>query len=137
MPHLEHEEVFGSSKWKLDLSIELDGDSHHPDNFNFLQPRVLIRSTRDYIEPMKETNTIDNSGHVPHVTTTFEMDCDTTQWHIARILYKSSYKCHVQHRRTNICCIARIAKGSKGTPAPTYHGHKKQYGGNKEIMTDF
>jgi hypothetical protein len=28
-------------------------------------------------------------------------------------------------------------QGSKGTPAPTYRGRKTQYGGNKEIVTNF
>jgi hypothetical protein len=66
-----------------------------------------------------------------------ESDCDTSHWHIARISHKSACKCHAQQRGSNICCVAKIAKGSKGTPAPTYRGRKKQYGGNKEIITDF
>jgi hypothetical protein len=72
-----------------------------------------------------------------HVTTALESDCNMSQWHIARILYKSSCKCHAQQIATNVKCTARIAKGSKGTPAPAYWGRKTQYGGNKEIVTDF
>jgi hypothetical protein len=66
-----------------------------------------------------------------------EFDCNMSQWHIARILHRSSYKCHIQQRATNIKCIARIAKGSKGTTAPTYRGRKTQHGGSKESVTDF
>jgi len=34
-PHLEGEEVFGSSKSKFDLPIGSDGDSHRPNKVNF------------------------------------------------------------------------------------------------------
>jgi hypothetical protein len=60
-----------------------------------------------------------------------------SQLHITRISYRSSCKCHVQQRATNVKCTARIAKGSKGTPTPTYRGRKTQYGGTKVIVTDF
>jgi hypothetical protein len=78
-----------------------------------------------------------NKDELPHVTTALEFDCDMSQWHIARISYRSSCKCHTQQAATKVKCTARIAKGSKGTPAPTYRGRKTQYGGNKEIVTDF
>jgi hypothetical protein len=78
-----------------------------------------------------------DKDELPHVTMALESDCDMSQWHIARISYRSSCKCHAQQVATNIKCIARIAKGSKGTPAPIYRGRKTQYGGNKEIVTDF
>jgi hypothetical protein len=44
IPHLEGEEIFGSTKRKLDLPLGDDGDSHRPDKVNFSQPRVQIRS---------------------------------------------------------------------------------------------
>jgi hypothetical protein len=40
IPHLEDEEIFGSTKRKLDLPPGDDGDSHRPDKVNFSQPRV-------------------------------------------------------------------------------------------------
>ena len=137
IPHLEGEEVFGSSKRKLDLPIGSDGDSHRPDKVNFSQPRVQTRSTRLPTVASTEAAVLPNLAQVPHVTTAMESDCDTSQWHIARISHKSSCKCHAQQRGSNIRCVAKIARGSKGTPAPTYRGRKKQYGGNKEIITDF
>jgi hypothetical protein len=60
-----------------------------------------------------------------------------SQWHIARISHRSSCKCHAQQRGTDVKCTARIAKGSKGTVAPTYRGRKTQYGGSKVIVMDF
>jgi hypothetical protein len=44
IPHLEGEEIFGSTKRKLDLPPGDDGDSHRPDKVNFSQPRVQTRS---------------------------------------------------------------------------------------------
>jgi hypothetical protein len=38
IPHLEGEEIFGSTKHKLDLPPGDDGDSHRPDKVNFSQP---------------------------------------------------------------------------------------------------
>jgi hypothetical protein len=78
-----------------------------------------------------------NKDELPHVTTALESDCDMSQWHIARISYKSSCKCHAQQRATDVKCTAQIAKGSKRTPTPTYWGRKTQYGRSKVIVTDF
>jgi len=41
VPHLEGKEVFGSSKRKLDLPIDSDGDSHRLEKVNFSQPQVM------------------------------------------------------------------------------------------------
>jgi hypothetical protein len=71
------------------------------------------------------------------VTTVLESNCDMSQWHITRISHRSSYKCHAQQAATKVKCTTRIAKGSKGTLAPTYRDRKTQYGGTKEIVTDF
>jgi uncharacterized protein (DUF952 family) len=35
IPHLEGKEIFGSTKWKLDLPPGDDGDSHRPNKINF------------------------------------------------------------------------------------------------------
>ena len=34
-------------------------------------------------------------------------------------------------------CISKIAKGKKGTPAPTYRGRKEEYRTKREIIIDF
>ena len=78
-----------------------------------------------------------NKDELPHVTIALESDCDMSQWHIARIFYKFSCKCHAQQTATNFKCTARIAKGSKGTATPTYWRKKTQYGGSKVIVTNF
>jgi hypothetical protein len=74
-------------------------------------------------------------GHF-HPKTSF-MTPLMSQWHIARISHRSSCKCHAQQAATNFKCTARIAKGSKGTTAPTYQGRNTQYGGTKVIVSDF
>jgi hypothetical protein len=74
---------------------------------------------------------------LPHVTTALESNCDMSQWHIARILHRSNCKCHAQQATTNVKCIIWIAKGSKGTLAPTCYGRKTQYGSSREIVMDF
>jgi hypothetical protein len=78
-----------------------------------------------------------DDDELPHVTIVLESDCDMSQWHIARISYKSSCKCHAQQAATNFKCTARIAKGSKDTAAPTYRERNTQYGGTKVIVSDF
>jgi len=40
VPHLEREEIFGSTMRKLDVPISDAGDSHRPKKVNFSQPRV-------------------------------------------------------------------------------------------------
>jgi hypothetical protein len=42
IPYLEGEEIFGSTKQKLDLPPGNEGDSHRPDKVNFSQPRVQV-----------------------------------------------------------------------------------------------
>jgi hypothetical protein len=74
-----------------------------------------------------------DKDELPYVTIALESDCDMLQWHIAKISYRSSCKCHVQQAATKVKCTTRIAKGSKGTLTPTYLGRKTQYGGNKEM----
>ncbi len=34
-------------------------------------------------------------------------------------------------------CTAKIARGRKGTPAPTYRGRKEDYGSKREVVADF
>jgi hypothetical protein len=137
IPHLEGEEIFGSTKRKLDLPPGDDGDSHKPNKVNFSQPRVQTRSRIAHTEVAGASVAGDDKDELLHVTTTLEFDCDMSQWHIARISHISSCKCHAQQATTNFKCTARIAKGSKGIAAPTYQGKNTQYGGTKVIVSDF
>ena len=137
IPHLEDKEIFGNTKPKLDLPPGDDDDSHRLNKVNFSQPRVQIRSGTTYIEFAGASMADVDKDELLHVTTILAFDCDILQWHIARISCKSNCKCHTQQAATKVKCTARIAKDSKGTLAPTYRGRKTQYGGNKEIVTDF
>ena len=137
VPHLEGEEIFGSMKRKLDVPIGDAGDSHRPDKINFSQPRVRTRSTTassPSSHDRAQESEANTSGHVPIA---FESDCDTSKWHIARISHKSNARCQAQQKTTNIKCTAKIARGKKGTPAPTYRGRKEEYGSKREVVVDF
>jgi hypothetical protein len=94
--HLEGEEIFGNTKQKLDLSLGDDGDSHRLDKVNFSQPRVQTKSRTAHTKFARTSVAGADKDELPHVTTTLEFDCDMSQWHIARISHRSSYKCHAQ-----------------------------------------
>ena len=72
-----------------------------------------------------------------HVKVAFESDCNTSKWHIARISHKSNTRCQAQQHGSNIKCTSKIAKGKKGTRAPTYYGWKEEYGSKREVVADF
>ena len=68
-----------------------------------------------------------------HVNNVLETNCDVSKWHIARCSTKSAKLCCALQAITKKKCIARIAKGPKGTHAPIYHGLKITYGTHKEV----
>jgi hypothetical protein len=45
-PYLAGEEVFGFQKWKADVPLGFEGESHRPDKVNFFRPRIATRSNR-------------------------------------------------------------------------------------------
>ena len=137
IPHLQGEETFGSTKWKLDVSIGDARDSHRPDKINFSQPRVRTRSTPTVPHSSGDKGDKAQANPSRHVTVAFESNCDTSKWHIARISHKSNARCQIQQHGSNIKCTSKIAKGKKGTPAPTYRGRKEEYGSKREVVADF
>ena len=138
IPHLEGEEIFGSTKRKLDVRKFGDaGDSHRPDKINFSQPCLRMRSTRIVCQLVGDVGEEARANCSRHVTLAFESDCDTSKWHIAMINHKSNAKCQAQQQRSNIKCTSKIAKEKKGTSAPTYHGRKEEYGSKREVLADF
>jgi hypothetical protein len=96
IPHLEGEEIFGSTKHKLHLPPCDDGDSHRPEKVNFSQPRVQIRSRTTHTEVAGASMAGADKDELPHVTTALESDYDMSQWYIVRISHRSSCKCHAQ-----------------------------------------
>ena len=96
IPHLEGEETFGSTKRKLDMPIGDAGDSHRPDKINFSQPRMRTRSTPSVSRSSGDKGEQAQPNRSRHVTVAFESDCDTLEWHIARISHKSNARCQVQ-----------------------------------------
>ena len=53
VPHLEGEEIFGSTKRRLDVPIGDAEDSHRTNKVNFSQPRVRTRSTKGVEESLE------------------------------------------------------------------------------------
>jgi len=137
VPHLEGEEIFGNTKRKLDVPIGDEGDSQRPDKVNFSQPRIRTRSTPLSVASLDVKGKEPEDATSRHVSVAFESDCDTSKWHIARISHKSNARCQAQQRGSNIKCSARIARGKKGTVAPTYCGRKEEYGSKREVLADF
>jgi hypothetical protein len=121
----------------LDVPIGDAGDSHRPDKVNFSQPRVRTRSTTASIESSKDKGKQPEVDPSHHVTIAFELDFDTSKWHIARISHKSNAKCSAQQQGSNLKCTTKIARGKKGTLAPTYCGRKEEYGSKREVVADF
>ena len=141
VPHLEGEEVFGSSKRKLDLPPGSEGDSHRHDKVNFSHPRVQTRSTRARTEAgssyVVTTSTESPPSNLPHATSILETECNPLQWHIARCK-KATKKCHGVQVGQKKKCGALVCKDSKkGTPAPTYNGRMTEYGSKAVINFDF
>ena len=137
IPHLEGEEAFGSTKRKLDVPVGDARESHRPDKINFCQPCVRTRSTPTISQPSGDEGEEARPNPSRHVTLAFESDCDTSKWHIARISHKSNARCQAQQQRSNMKCTSKIAKGKKGTLAPTYRGRKEEYRSKQEVLADF
>jgi len=135
--HLEGEEIFGSMKRKFDIPTGDAEDSHRLDKFNFSQPHVRTRSTKASKESLDGSGQRCEVNPSQYVTIAFESNCDTLKWHIARINYKLNAKCQAQQWTSNIKCSAKIAKGKKGTPTPTYRGRKEEYGSKHDVVVNF
>jgi hypothetical protein len=79
IPHLEGEEIFGSTKWKLDLPPGDDGDSHRPNKVNFSQPRVQTRSRTTHTEFVGACVVGADKDELPHVMIALGSDYDMPQ----------------------------------------------------------
>ena len=98
---------------------------------------MRTRSTPTISQSFGEKGEQAQPNHSRHVTVAFESDYDTSKWHIARISHKSNARCQAQQHRSNIKCTSKIAKGKKGTLAPTYRSRKEEYGSKLEVVADF
>lgn len=144
-PHLEGEEVFGSTKRKLHQPIGSEFDSHRPDKMNFSQPRVSTRSTRPRTDTGPEPVLAPASpplipletGQRCHVTVVEESDVVESEWHIVRLPKKCAKACFAQQAKTNKACKARIVRGNKTTPAPCYWGMMDDYKKDRQIHMQF
>lgn len=156
-PHLEGEEVFGSTKRRLDLPLGAEEESHRPDKVNFSHPRRSHRFKRPRADDGSfEGNVAELSpaalpkvvtppaspeatlspipqGGVLHVTAVEETKCDVRQWHIARLPKNSLKACFADHALTKTKCTAKIVQGNKSTPAPTYNGLMRRTFQDNEI----
>ena len=94
---------------------------------------MSARSTKAHIEEVL----LDPVHVVQYTTCVLETDCDTSKWHVARLLARSGRRCQALQANTNAKCDTRVARGSHGTPAPTYFGKKRDYHTKKSIEVGF
>ena len=76
IPHVEGEEIFGSTERKLDLPPCNDGDSYTPNKVNFSQPQVQTMSKIAHTEFAGAFVAGADKDKLPHVTIALESDCD-------------------------------------------------------------
>ena len=159
-PHLEGEEVFGSQKWKADMPLGCEHDSHRPDKVNFSRPRVRTRSAiaststpaaavieegipfppgTDDMETMPSDEHEDHprSNHPMHVTGIQETECNEREWHMSRLPKSSAKACFAQQAVTKKKCTARIVQNNVPTAAPTYTGLMVNYKKNRNDVMQF
>ena len=143
-PQLEGEEVFGTTKRKLDLPPGSEQDSHRPDKVSFSHPRVSTRSTKARTDsstpsdlPLTQSPEKSIPQRVTHVNNIQETHCDVSKWHISRLPKTSAKACFAMQARTKTKCTQKIVRHGKSTPAPTYTGYMRDYKKNKEFLTQF
>jgi hypothetical protein len=134
VPYLEGEEVFGSTKRKLDMPIGSERDPHRPDKVNFSHPRVQTRSAATRMIAIDARTP---EALVPFTSSVLEIDCDVTKWHIALINHKSKRRCHAVQANNNSKCQMLIVRGGKATTAPTYRGVKQKWRAEGTDTEDF
>lgn len=130
---LEGAEIFGSTKRKLDLPPGSALDSHRLDKVNYSIPAMNTRSSRERIEKALS----DPTHGVQHTTSVQESECDPSKWHIARLPNRSARKCQALQAQTRRKCDARVSRGARGTPAPTYLGQKKDFHTRRLTASEF
>jgi hypothetical protein len=134
-PHFEGEEVFGSQKYKADIPLESEHESHRPDRVNFSSPRVRTRATAaadascSLSDILEEPSTDLQEHPIPnvnrrtiHVTAIYEIAYKETEWHIARLPKTSAKTCLAQQAIIKKNCKVKIVQGNTATTAPTYTG---------------
>jgi hypothetical protein len=130
-PYFEGEEVFGSQKHKVDISLESEHESHKPDRVNFSRPRIRTRSTAaagascslsDISEEpstdLQEHPTPNINSRTTHVTAIYKTAYTETELHIARLPKTSAKACFIQQAITKKNCKAKIVQGNTATAAP-------------------
>ena len=142
-PHLEGEEVFGSQKWKADMPLGCEHDSHRPNKVNFSRPRVHTRSA------VASTSTPAAAAiqeGIPFPPATDDMETMPSQEHdkyprnhhpMHADLYLSSLACFVQQAVTKKKCTTRIVRNNVSTAAPTYTGLMVNYKKNRNDVMQF
>ena len=66
-----------------------------------------------------------------------QTNCDTLEWHVARILHKSKKQCHTIQKHTQAKCKLLVVRHGKPTVAPIYKGQKHEYKGTTIKIKEF
>ena len=149
-PHFEGEEVFGSQKCKVDISLGSKHESHRPDRMNFSRPLISTRSfgargascsLNDILEELspnlqEHPIPIDNS-RVTHVTAIQEAAYKEAEWYITRLSKTSAKACFAHQAITKKKCKAKIIQGNRTTATSTYTRIMVHYKKKKDEAMQF
>ena len=137
------EEIFGSSKRRLDAQPGGEDDSHRFDKVNVSQPKpAKVTRSRSKGSPSgtinleedevpvrlhsafpgvgaSSPNTLPETLRVHHVSSVLESDCDTSAWHIRRVPSVGKKSCFGQIQKSSKKCTQKL---SLSVPAPVYFG---------------
>ena len=111
---LEGSKLFGSTKWRLDLSPDANCNLHRP---KYLGETKLAQ---------RESLNIAEHG-VVHTTSVLETNYLAFKWHVARLLHKFAKRCRTMQVNTWTLCNAKFGIAKHGTLAPMNKGTKKEF----------
>ena len=122
---LEGSELFGSTKWKLNL--------YQPDKVNYSISHPNTWATRQRIE---ESLTFAEHD-VVHISSILDIECLVSNWHITRLPPNSAKRCWALQAITWTICNAKVGSSKHDTPAPTYKGLKKEFRSTNNVKYEF
>ncbi len=112
--HMEGEQIFGSCKWKVNLTLELECDSHRDDHVNFSHPHVnhiIVRLGVEIEQP--GANQIQGDVEV------LEGPCGDGVWHRERCPLTLHVQCSTLQKSTKHSCVTRIIAKQTFISVPT------------------
>ena len=130
---LEGSELFGSTKWNLNLPPDVDCDLHWSDKLNYSIPRPNTRVRRACIK-----DSLNYGEHdVAHTTLVLEIGWFSSHWHVAKLPTNSTNRCWAMQANPWTLCNVKVGIGKHGTPTPTYKELKKEWCSTNNVENEF